>query len=353
MTLFGLVMVYSASSVVASSRYGMSSYFFLRQLVFAGVGYVLMVFLMNVDYHVWQKDKMVRVLAILSLASLAFVFSQPRINGAHRWIRYGSISLQPSEIAKLVVLIFLARYLHLHQDEINRFGKTLVPCVAVVGLFAGLIAIEPDLGQAVCVVAMAAALLFIAGLSWKYVTGAVALAVPVFYFFVVLVPFRWERVKSFVDPFHDPLGSGWQISQALTAIGSGGFWGLGLGASRQKLFYLPEASSDFIFAVIGEELGLIGTVFIVAAFLLFFYRGIRVSLRAPDQFGFYLGLGITLMIVLQAFINVSMVLALIPTKGMALPFISQGGTSLLLNLLSTGVLLNISQYSEASLAEGD
>jgi cell division protein FtsW len=166
------------------------------------------------------------------------------------------------------------------------------------------------------------------------------------YFFVIQVPFRLERIKSFLNPFHDPLGSGWQISQSLTAVGSGGFAGLGLGASKQKLFFLPEPSSDFIFAVIGEELGLIGTSLVAIAFLIFFYRGIRIILRSQDRFGFYLGLGITLMVVLQGFINISMVLAMMPTKGIALPFISQGGSSILLNLLAVGVLLNLSHHNK-------
>ena len=191
-----------------------------------------------------------------------------------------------------------------------------------------------------------------AGLAWQYFAGAALLAVPAFYFFVMRVPFRWERIKSFLNPFHDPLGSGWQISQSLTAVGTGGFSGLGLGASRQKLFFLPEASSDFIFAVIGEELGLIGTCLVALAFLIFFYRGIRIVLRSPDRFGFYLGLSITLMVALQGFINISMVLAMMPTKGIALPFMSQGGSSLLLNLIATGVLLNLSNHNKLPEAVG-
>lgn len=291
--------------------------------------------------------KSLKTLIILGLAVLALVLMGPRINGAHRWLRYGNlISFQPSEIAKLVVLAFLAAYLHKHESEINKPWQRLLPCLMVVGLFVGLIGIEPDLGQALCIIFIAAVLLYLAGLSWRYFAGAAVLALPAFYFFVVRVGFRWERIRAFLDPFQDPLGSGWQISQSLTAVGSGGLWGLGLGASKQKLFFLPEASSDFIFAVIGEEIGLVGTSLIVIGFLIFFYRGIKITLRAPDRFGFYFGLGITLMVVLQGFINISMVLAMIPTKGIALPFISQGGSSLLLNLVAAGVLLNISHHAE-------
>jgi cell division protein FtsW len=346
LTIFGLVMVYSASSVVASSQHGMSSYYFLRQLLHACLGFVLLIFLMNVDYHVWQKPKAITVMLVICAAVLVFVLTQPRVNGAHRWLRSGSfISFQPSEVAKLVVLVFIAAFLHKYESEINRPLRRLLPFGAVVGLFAGLIAIEPDLGQALCICMISAILLFVAGLSWRYFAGAALLIIPGFYFLVMRVHFRWERIKAFLNPFHDPLGTGWQISQSLTAVGSGGFSGLGLGASKQKLFFLPEASSDFIYAVIGEELGLIGTCAVALAFLIFFYRGIKIVFKSPDRFGFYLGLGITLMVVLQALINISMVLAMMPTKGIALPFMSQGGSSLLLNLLATGVLLNLSHQN--------
>jgi cell division protein FtsW len=353
LTIFGLVMVYSATSVVASSQHGMSSYFFLRQLIHAGIGFVFLIFMMNVDYHVWQKPKAITIMLVICALTLLFVLTQAKVNGAHRWLRYGPFfSFQPSEVAKLIVLVFIAAYLHKHELEINRPIQRLLPFGLVVGLFAGLIAVEPDLGQALCICLITGILLFVAGLAWTYIAGAALLAIPAFYIFVMRVPFRWERIKSFLNPFHDPLGSGWQISQSLTAVGTGGFSGLGLGASRQKLFFLPEASSDFIFAVIGEELGLIGTCLVALAFLIFFYRGIRIILRSPDRFGFYLGLGITLMVVLQGFINISMVLAMMPTKGIALPFMSQGGSSLLLNLVATGVLLNLSHHNRLSEASG-
>jgi cell division protein FtsW len=347
LTIFGLVMVYSASSVVASSQHGTSSYFFLRQLLHAGVGFIFLIFMMNVDYHVWQKPKAIVLMLAVCAVVLLFVMTQGKVNGAHRWLRYGPlISFQPSEVAKLVVIVFMAAFLHRYESEINQPIRRLLPFGLVVGLFAGLIAIEPDLGQAVCICLIMGIVLFVAGLAWQYFAGAALMAVPAFYFFVMRVPFRWERIKAFLNPFHDPLGAGWQISQSLTAVGTGGISGLGLGASRQKLFFLPEASSDFIFAIIGEEIGLIGTCFVALAFLIFFYRGIRIIMRSPDRFGFYLGLSITLMVVLQGFINISMVLAMMPTKGIALPFMSQGGSSLLLNLLATGVLLNLSNHNK-------
>jgi len=347
LTIFGLVMVYSASCVTASSEHGISSYFFLRQLLYAGVGFLFLILLMKLDCKLLQQPKTIMLLLAICAIALVFVLTQPKVNGAHRWLRFGSLStFQPSEIAKLIVLIFIAWYLQKHDDEINQPIRRLLPFGVIVGVFAGLIAIEPDFGQALCLCMIAGVLLYVAGLAWQYFAAAALLAVPALYFCIRMFPYRWDRIKAFVDPFGDPLGIGWQISQSLIAVGSGGFTGLGLGNSKQKLFFLPEASSDFIFAIIGEEIGLIGTSLVVIAFLVYFYRGIKISLRSPNRFGFYLGLGITLMVVLQGFINISMVLAMMPTKGIALPFMSQGGSSLLLNLLATGLLLNLSHQNK-------
>jgi cell division protein FtsW len=342
LTIFGLVMLYSASSNEASLQHGISSYFFLRQLMHAAIGFLLLISLMNMDYHKLQNPKWIGTMLVVCAFMLAVVLFQPMVNGAHRWLRYSYISFQPSEITKLVVIVFIAAYLHKYEKEINRPIHRLLPFGLVICIFAGLIAKEPDLGQALCIGMITAILLFVAGLAWQYFAGLALLAIPAFYLFVVRVPFRWARIQSFLNPLHDPLGSGWQTSQSLTAVGSGGLAGLGLGASKQKMFFLPEAKSDYIFSVIGEELGLLGTCLVAFAFLFFFYRGIRTVLRTSDRFGFYLGLGITLMVVIQAFINISMALNMIPPKGIALPFISQGGSSLMFNLLATGVLLNLS-----------
>jgi len=352
LAIFGLVMVYSASSVIASSKHGMSSYFFLRQLVYAGIGLFSLIVLMKMNYHVWQKPKVLLIVLSISILLLLLVFTQPEVNYAHRWLRFGSASFQPSEIAKLFGIMFIAWYLQKYENEINQPIRRLLPLGLVIGLLAGLIALEPDLGQAICLCLIAAILLFVAGLSWRYFAGAAVLAIPALYLLIVNFPFRWERIQVFLDPFHDPLGYGWQIRQSLIAIGSGGITGLDLGASKQKLFFLPEASSDFIFAVIGEEIGLIGTALVVLAFLVYFYRGMRIVLRSQDRFGFYLGLGITLMVVMQGFINISMVLSMMPTKGIALPFMSQGGSSLLLNLMATGILLNLSYQNKLAEAAG-
>ena len=346
LTIFGLLMVYNASSVVASSEYGMSSNYFLKQLLYACLGFTFLVYLMKTDYHVWRNPKIFIPMLALCAIALLYVLQESAVNGAKRWIFMGGFSFQPSELAKLAVIVFIAAYLHKYESEINEPQKRLLPLLLVIGFFAGVIAKEPDLGQALCICFIAAVMLFVAGLSWKYYAGALGLAIPLFYFYVVRVPYRWERILVWLDPTRDPHGSGWQIFQSLIAVGSGGISGLGLGAGKQKLFFLPEASSDFIFAVIGEEIGLLGTCVITCAFLIFFFRGMKVVLRSSDRFGFYLALGLTLMVVLPGFINISMVLGMLPTKGIALPFISQGGSSLLVNLLATGMLLNLSYRNQ-------
>jgi len=347
LTLFGLIMVYSASSVVASRA---RDVILLFSETAAARGHWLHPAAGSDECRLpfLQNEKVIRSLIFLSLAALVLVLMGPKINGAHRWFRYGPlISFQPSEIAKLVLLAFMAAYLHKHESEINEPWNRLCPCLLVVGLFTALIGIEPDLGQALCMVFIAAVLLYLAGLSWRYIAGAAVLALPAFYFFCCAGGIQMGSDPRFPRSVPGPAGFGMADISIVDSGGERGLWGVGLGASKQKLFFLPEASSDFIFAVIGEEIGLLGTSLIVLGFLIFFYRGMKITLRAPDRFGFYFGLGITLMVVLQGFINISMVLAMIPTKGIALPFISQGGSSLLLNLAAAGVLLNISHHAKA------
>ncbi len=341
LTLCGLLMVHSVSSAAMSPNHESSSSL-IRQIVCAAGGYVLMIVLMFVDYHVWQKRSVLVLLTILSLGTLLLVFILPAVKGAHRWLRYGSLSFQPSEIAKLVVILCLASFLNKHATEVARPRIHLIGCLALTGLFVGLILAEPDLGQALCISCIAAVLLFVAGLGCRFIASAVGLAVPAFYFLVWRVPFRRARIEALFDPSRNALQAGWQILQAKIAVGSGGLTGVGLGDGQQKPPFLPEASTDFIYAVIGEELGLVGTCLILAVFLLVFYCGMKIALRAPDRYGFYLAFGIAVMVVLQALVSILMVLALLPTKGIALPFISKGGSSLLLNLAATGILLNIS-----------
>ena len=341
LTLFGLLMVYSASMVVAAQR-GNPSYFFIRQSLFAGVGYLLMIVLMVMDYHMWLKPKIYVPLALFSLICLMLVFARESVKGSHRSLSLGTLgSFQPSEMAKLTLLFYLAYFLQKYRKEIERPGRRILRCLAIVGLFVSLIGFEPDLGQALCILVITASLFFVAGLSWKYIWTVVGLSVPAFYFCVWNVPFRRARVLAWLLALVDPLQAHYQIKAATIALGSGGLLGIGLRDSVQKFLFLPEAQSDFIYAIIGEELGLIGTLLVASAFMVFLYLGMRISVNAPDAGGFYLGLGITIMIVFQAFINISTAVAIVPTKGITLPFVSQGGSSLTICLMASGILLNI------------
>jgi len=347
---FGLLMVYSASSVIVANKHGESYDLFLHQLQFAGFGFLALLALMNIDYRIFQKPKVLWPILILSAATLVIVMILPAKNGAHRWITIMGSSFQPSEFAKLAVLIFTAWFLHTHGKNLNNPKFIAIIC-GVVAVFAGLVIIEPDLGQAFIICSVTAILLIMAGLSWRYIAAAIGtitgLVLLVHTFFLDKIPAHWlNRITIFLHPEKDPKGLGWQINQASIAVGSGGISGLGLGDGRQKLFFLPESSTDFIFAVICEELGFIGAALVVAAFLVFFYRGMKIASKSQDRFGYYLGTGITLMVTLQGFINISMVLGMLPTKGIALPFISQGGSSLLMNLAATGILLNLSYQNK-------
>ncbi len=348
--LLGAVMVFSASAVMAQEQFGNGYTFLFRQLLWLGLGIAGMLCLMNMDYRKLRQPQVIfSGLAVVILLLLGVLFLD-RSHSTHRWIRLGPASLQPSEFAKLVVILYLAWFLELRRMPRN-FGvndpiRTLAPALGPVMLMVGLVVLEPDLGTACLIFVAALAMLYVAGISLRYVFYASMAALPAIYLLIVRVPYRYERVMAFLSPGSDPQGHGFQLLQSLIAVGSGGLTGVGLMESRQKLFYLPEAHTDFIFAVICEELGYIGAVAIVALFALYGWRGFRAALKAPDEFGRLLALGVTTMVVAQALINLSVVLGLVPTKGIPLPFISYGGTSLLVMLLGTGVLLNISQHVE-------
>jgi cell division protein FtsW len=341
LVLFGLLMVYS-SSIAVGAQQGIPSYNFVRQSIYAGIGYVFMVVLIFVDYHRWLKPRSIILLTVLVIICLLLVFKFNVIKGAQRHLRFGTWgAFQPSEMAKLIILFYLGSYLQKNQSEIRRPGFFPRSCLIYVGFFAVLIGIEPDLGQALCIIIIAALLLFIAGLDLKFIWIAVLSAVPSFYFFVWEVPFRRARVLSWLAALWDPRNGDYQTFQSAIAVGRGGIFGVGFGESLQKFSFLPEAATDFIYAIIGEELGFIGAFLVAAFFLGYLYLGVKISMRAPDSAGFYLGLGMTFLITLEAFINISSTLAIIPTKGLALPFISRGGSSLLACLIATGILLNI------------
>jgi cell division protein FtsW len=342
---FGLVMVFSASAAIAranGSALPVNS-FFVRQGLAAAVGLAAMVIIMHLDYRRLRSPRLVYALLGGVLLLLVGVLFSPELNGTRRWFFLGPLSLQPSELAKLALIPFLAYQIEKKGDRINH-PDFLLPGALATGLAAGLILLEPDLGTCVLLCATAFLMVFLAGLSWRYVIAATAAVVPLLYFLVISVDYRRERLFGFLDPESDPLGRSFQLLQSLIAVGTGGIFGLGPGRSVQKLYFLPHPESDFIFAIIAEELGMIGALAVVALFGVLAWRGALAAMRAPDEFGRYLGWGFTGILVIQALLNVSVTIALLPTKGIPLPFISYGGSSLVATLCACGVLLNLSQH---------
>jgi cell division protein FtsW len=343
LVLFGLVMVFSASAVLAQSSLGSPYPYVVRQALWAVLGLIVMVLLMQVDYRRYNNPKVVFPAVTITMLLLVGVFAMSGMNGAHRWLRVAGTTLQPSELAKPVLVLFLAYFLQTRIHQMDDWKGTILRAVAVPLLFTALILKEPDLGTGMVCMAVTALMLYLAGARAKYFAiGAVA-AAPVLYFMLFHVAFRRARMLAFVNPEADPRGSGFHILQSLIAVGTGGIRGLGLMEGRQKLFYLPEVQTDFIFANICEELGLIGALLVLGLFVWLGYRGLRAAFLSTDPFARFLAFGITTAILIQAFFNMSVVLALLPTKGIPLPFISSGGTSLFITLASMGVLLNITR----------
>ncbi len=343
LALFGVVMVYSASASLAYRENGTQFHYVVRQGVWTLAGLGAMLVAMNFDYGRLRDRRLVTGLLVLTVVMLMAVFIFPRINGAHRWIRLGGFSLQPSELSKLALAIFLARFLERRAGEEHSLWTTLAPCLLVTGLLVGLVALEPDLGTAIMLGVICLTVLFAAGARLLHLGFMGACALGGIAGMILMFPWRMKRFATFLDPWADAQGNGYQVVQSLLAVGSGGTDGLGFAQGRQKMFFLPFAHSDFIFAVVGEELGLIGALTLVVVFGLFLWRGVRAAWRAPDRFGMLLGMGIVTGIVAQALFNISVVLSLVPAKGIPLPFISYGGTSMLFTLTAVGVLLNISQ----------
>ncbi|MGH9417894.1 MAG: putative lipid II flippase FtsW [Terriglobales bacterium] len=341
---FGLVMVFSASALMAAERFQSPYSFVGRQAVGAVLGVAALLGLLRFDYRRLKEPRLVYLLQCITVFLLGALFLLDRSHNTHRWIRLGPLSLQPSELAKPALVIFLAYYLESRLRELNRWA-TLAPIVLYVVTVCGLVLFEPDLGTTVALALIAAAMLWVAGLEWRWLGYAAAASAPALYLLVFHVAYRRERILAFLHPWQEARGAAFQVVQSLIAVGSGGVGGVGLMNGRQKLFFLPEAHTDFIFAVVGEELGLIGCALLVAAFLVFLWRGVRIARRAPDEFGRLLAVGVTAMIVLQALINFSVVTSLVPNKGIPLPFISYGGSSLIFSLAAVGVLLNVSQHT--------
>ena len=342
---FGLIMVFSASTVVSAEVYGSQTSIFTRQLLFVVIGLVGLMVSMKIDYHFYEQGRVIYPLLLVSLALLIYLLVAPESGGVRRWIRIGPANFQPSELAKLAVILFTAFYLVTRKEDFHSFKRGLLPYLVVVGAIVLLVLLEPDLGTAASIAFTAIVLLFLGGLRYRYLLGLFLAAIPALYFLVVRVPYRLDRWLAFLYPERDPYGIGYQIRQSLISVGSGGWSGLGYAEGKQKLSFLPEPHTDFIFAVVGEELGLLGCCTVVVLFGLFFWRAARISVRADSPFGTYLGLGIACMVILQAFVNMSMVVSLLPTKGLPLPFVSVGGSSMIMTMTAVGILLNISSHA--------
>jgi len=347
LALFGAVMVYSASAMIAlKETEGVSQFtYFYKQFGFTLAGLMVMYATSKIDYRWYQDTRVVYGILIVTAVLLLAVFGFPAINGARRWIRFPGFSFQPSEIAKIALPIFLAYFLTEKKDAIGELKETVLPCAAVLGGLGVLIMLEPDLGTTMVLCAIFVAVYFAAGAKWLHIILTVGSLLVVGAAALILSPWRMKRLFAFLDPWENSADGSYQVVQGLYAIGSGGILGEGFAKGQQKLFYLPYPYSDFIFAVVGEELGLVGTLAIVIAFGLLLWRGTRAALLAPDRFGMLLGIGIITGIIVQALFNISVVISILPAKGIPLPFISYGGSSILLTLFAVGILLNLSQHA--------
>lgn len=342
-------MVYSTSGVQAEAEtQGNGQYFLWRHLFSILLGFTGMLLASYIPYGYFRRPGVIIPLLFFVIALLVLTLIPAigaKINNARRWLPIGGFrTFQPSELAKLVLVLYFSYYMVKKQEKIKSFSFTVLPSMIIVGIFFVLIALQPDLGTAINIVALSVALWFIAGVRLIHLLGMSVLVVPVFVAVAWNKPYQKMRLLMFLDPWQDPKGSGYQLIQSLTAIGKGGITGVGLGQGQQKLFYLPEPYSDFIFSTVGEELGFLGAVIIIALFGILIWRGILIAFRAPDLFGTYVAFGVTLLIGIQAIINLGVVIGIFPTKGLPLPFISHGGTSLVVCMTGSGILLNISKF---------
>ncbi len=340
----GIVMVYSASAVFAQNKLNDAYYFTKRQLIFAGLGVTSMYLMANIDYWVWKKWAKTAFVASIGLLVLVLLIGI-EVNGSKSWLGFGSFGIQPGEMAKFGVAMFLARWLSDNQKEIVLFRKGLMPALAIPTVCFALIMLQPDLGTGTVLLGTAFLMIFVAGARVSHFVGLGMVGVAGFVGLILSAPYRIARITAFLDPWQDPLNTGYQIIQSLYAIGPGGLFGLGLGQSRQKFSYLPEPYNDFIFSIVAEELGFVGGTLVLLLFLLLLWRGMRVAITAPDLFGNLLALGIIGMIAIQVVINVGVVTGMFPVTGITLPFLSYGGSSLTLMLTGVGILLNISRFS--------
>jgi cell division protein FtsW len=347
LTCFGVVMVFSSSCIMAGEKYGDAFFFLKKQAQFALIGGLLMTLTMYIDYEFWRKMAIPLLIIGICLLGLLFVPGMGvKAGGAARWLRLPGVTVQPVELVKLGLVLYLASSMTRKKEKISSFTFGFLPYMLVLGAILGLLLMQPDLGSSMIISGVAVVMLLLAGVRWRYIVPLVLAALPVIYFLIMNVDYRRRRILAFLDPWDDPYDTGFQIIQSMIAFGSGGALGKGLGVGEQKLFYLPEAHTDFIFSVIGEELGLVGVLVVGGLFLILVLRGLKIASHAEEPFARYLAFGLTLLLGLEAFVNMGVCMGLLPTKGLALPFISYGGTSLVASLVAIGILLNISSRVE-------
>lgn len=345
----GIVIIYSASFAVAGEKFGSYNFFILRHLIRVGLGFAALYIAMNIDYHHWARmDRILLGVSIFLLGVLLFSGDVQSINGARRWIRIGGFSFQPSEIAKIVLVLFMARSLSRDPEKIGNFKEGLLPHLVVLAVVAGMIALEPNFSTTIAIITIGMSMIYIAGARFRHLVALCLPAIPLLYIFLLRAPYRRARVLAFLDRSNSVSSIGYQAHQALIGLGSGGFFGCGLGQSRQKLFYLPEPYTDFVFAILGEEFGFLGSFLIMMLFALFIWRGLTIALNAPDRYGYLLGFGITCTVCVYVLFHTGVVTSLLPTTGIPMPFISYGGMSLVFTMFAVGILLNISGQSRTS-----
>ncbi|MDH5637124.1 MAG: putative lipid II flippase FtsW [Nitrospinota bacterium] len=348
LTAIGIVMIFSSSAVLAGQKHGDAYYFLKRQGTWAGLGVLAMIFMMSIDYRSlvrWAYPLYLTTAALLAAVLIPGVGRT--VNGATRWIAVGTMTFQPSEFAKLAMIIFFAAILARKGEEgkLGDFFGTFAPLLAALGFFFVLIQLQPDLGTALTIALIIMLMFLAAGVRLTHLAGAALVMAPILAISMLTVDYRRRRLLTFLDPWEDSLDSGYQIIQSFIALSNGGTWGVGLGESQQKLFYLPEPHTDFIFSIIGEELGFVGAFSVLVLFCVLVWRGLKAGLNSPERFGGLLALGITFAVATQTFINVAVTLGMLPTKGIPLPFISLGGSSLVMWLASVGLLANVSEHT--------
>ena len=343
LTCIGVVMVYSSSAIMAAEKFQDGFYFLKRQLIYSIIGFVLMAVATYFNYKNWRKLAVISLLGSIALLAMLFIPGfGVRVGGAMRWLRVPGLTIQPAELVKLTLVLYLAHSLTRKKEKVRSLLKGYLPYMIVLGLLLLMLLKQPDLGSAMIIAGVALAMLIVAGVRWRYLLPTILLTLPVVYFLIMQVDYRRRRIMAFLDPWDDPFDTGFQIIQSMVAFGQGGILGQGLGVGEQKLFYLPEAHTDFIFSVIGEELGLVGVLVVAGLFLMVVLCGIRIALQCQEPFGRNLAFGLSFLLGLEAFVNLSVCMGLLPTKGLALPFVSYGGTSLVVSLVAVGILLNIS-----------